>query len=194
MFLGWRGYVVGESSRQVLQKADLCREADKHSRYSKLSLSFLICSQATTSVGYMEQNSLWNAFICLDYPIHCATLLLVIKRYLYLNEFLKMGVPNSHHCETFILQVFSLFLISVAGIDVSASAVEVVLSATSAYAHSVSARLEQRLQEGLLLVRQGIAYRRTDNEAGTPQLAELANTLLSGVVEEIKAALTGLKR
>ena len=77
----------------------------------------------------------------------------------------------------------------------SSSAVEVVLSVTSAFARSVSARLEQRLQDGLLTVRQGIAARRgTDTEAGTPQLAELVNSLLSGVVEEIKAALTGLKR
>ena len=38
------------------------------------------------------------------------------------------------------------------------------------------------------------APRKSGGESPSPQLAELANTLLSGIVDNIKSALTQLKR
>lgn len=80
-------------------------------------------------------------------------------------------------------------------LDVCGSALGVVLEVTASFVSAVADRLQQELQGSLLSVRQVLAApRRSGGESPAPQLSDLANGLLSGVVDAIKAALTGLKR
>jgi len=84
---------------------------------------------------------------------------------------------------------------SIPGIDMSGAALDVVVEVARSYAAAVSVRLGDQLTDSLLTVRQAIAApRKSGGESPSPQLAELANTLLSGIVDNIKSALTQLKR
>ncbi|XP_023319685.1 vacuolar protein sorting-associated protein 51 homolog [Eurytemora carolleeae] len=84
---------------------------------------------------------------------------------------------------------------TIPGLNLGTAALDVVLNITSSFVNSIARGLENSLQENLLAVRQVIAApRRNGGESPTPPLSELANSLLSGIVDSIKSALKGLKR